>query len=188
MLLLAEAAVFASCIAFLVTSSPMGNDWAAVTAVAGVIFVLLQGVVGWIVLVIAASRRRAAIAAPTKSKTANFGQGLLLLLALGLLYAAGGYTAEWMFPESDWATKWRYSLDSDLHDAVYLIDKHPHNCEFMSAPMGSKHCHYDKEVATIRIRNGQSGREMSYDDGKTWSSAESGVRATVLVSWRKIEE
>jgi hypothetical protein len=92
-----------------------------------------------------------------------------------------------MFPESEWATKWRYSLDSEFRDAVYVMDKHSHDCEFLSAPIGSKHCHYEKEVTTIRVRDGKTGRETSYD-GKTWSPAESGARATVLVSWRKIEE
>lgn len=94
-----------------------------------------------------------------------------------------------MFPESELATKWRYSLDTDLKDAVYVFDKHPHDCEFLSAPIGSKHCHYDKEVAFIRVRNSQSGgRAVSYDDGKTWSPAEAGVRTTVLVSWSKVHE
>ena len=192
-LLLVEVAVFAICVSLLVASSPMGNDWQAVTAVVGFLFIGLQVVVLLIVLSFAASRRRkAATAAPTKSakeKAASFGYGLLFWLALGLLYAAGGYAAEWMFPESELATKWRYSLDTDLEDAVYVFHKHPHDCEFLSAPIGSKHCHYDKEVTFIRVRNSQSGgRAVSYDDCKTWSPAEAGVRTTALVSWSKVHE
>lgn len=192
-LLLVEMAVFASCIAFLVTSSPMGNDWQAVTAVVAFVFVGLQFVVVLVVLSIAASRRQRKMATvtPTKSwkeKTTNIGSGLLIWLSLGVVYAVGGYAAEWIFPESGWATKWRYSLDTDLRDADYVMDKHPHDCEFMSAPIGSKHCHYDKEVATVRVRNNQSRREVSHDDGKTWSPAEPSVRTTVLVTWSKVQE
>ena len=59
----------------------------------------------------------------------------------------------------------------------------------MSAPLGDKHCHYDKEVITVRVRNGQSGERMvSYDEGKTWGRADTSVRANVIVSWTKIQD
>ena len=122
-----------------------------------------------------------------RSETSILGRLLLIVVVLALLYVAGGYFAEWMFPESEWATKWRYNLDSDLTDAVYVMEKPPHNCEFLSAPIGDKHCHYDKVVHVVRVRDGPSGREVSYD-GNSWSPAEPGVRATVYISWNKVED
>jgi hypothetical protein len=102
---------------------------------------------------------------------------------------SGGYAAEWTFPESEWATKWRYGLDDDLKDADYVMERHPHDCEFMSAPLGDKHCHYDKAIITVRVRNGQSGgRVVSYYEGKSWASADTGTRARVFVSWTKIQD
>lgn len=74
-LLLVEVAVIAICVSLLVTSSPMGNDGQAVTAVVGFLFIGLQVVVLLIVLSFAASRRRkAATAAPTKSAKEKGGQ------------------------------------------------------------------------------------------------------------------
>lgn len=154
-------------------------DW-SLGVIGVVLFAFLQGLV---VLV----ARRIKTGTTWREKTAKVGRGLLAWFVLALLFAAGGYAAEWMFPESEWATKWRYSLDSDLNNADYVIEKHRHDCEFLSAPMGDKHCHYDKVVNIIRVRNGSSGREASYD-GNSWSPAEPGSRTTVYVSWNKVEE
>lgn len=186
-LVLVEALVLGLCVALLVAEPPTAADWSIVIIVI-VLFAFFQVPVA--LLWMFASRRRTRAATPRttwREKTANFGRGLVAWLVLGLLYAAGGYAAEWMFPESEWATKWRYSLDSELKNATYVTEKHPHDCEFLSAPMGDKHCHYDKVVNIVRVRNGPSGREISYD-GSVWSPAEPGARTTVYVSWSKVEE
>lgn len=187
-LLLVETAVCAICIAVFASA----NDWLTIVVIVGFVFLAFQFIVFLVVQEIATWRRnRTATATPKKSwrkRATNLGVGLLTWAALAFLYMAGGYAAEWMFPESEWATKWRYGLADDLKDADYVMEKHPHNCEFMSAPMGSKHCHYDKEVGTIRIRIRNGGREMSNDDGTTWSNADAGTRARVFVSWTKIQD
>jgi len=181
-LVLAETVVVAGCV---VMSVATATDWTSAIAVVAIVFLFLQVSVSVAAIAVIRSRRRAAKRA---AKGIGFWRGVLVWIVLGLLYGAGAYVADWIFPESEWATKWRYSLDSELRNADFVFDKHPHDCEFLSAPMGDKHCHYDKVVATIRIRNGQSGREMSHDDGRTWSPAESGDRATVFVSWNKVDE
>lgn len=107
-----------------------------------------------------------------------------VIVTLAILFGPAGYIVDSIFPETEWATKWRYSSEDGLKDAVYVIDNQPHNCEFWSAPIGDKHCHYDKVVHTIRVRNGL----MSYDEGKSWSQATPDVRVSVFVSWSKIEE
>jgi hypothetical protein len=49
------------------------------------------------------------------------------------------------------------------------MDPKPHGCDFDDAPLGNKHCHYEKQVDAAR------------------ACSECPVTA-VYVSWRKIEE
>jgi multisubunit Na+/H+ antiporter MnhG subunit len=176
-LLLAEVVVVAVFLMALSASEFTRAEWLSALLVYGVVFWFLQGSLIFVMAVIA-SRRQKAATTPGGKIQAGFGRLLVACLALGALVWAGGYVADWMFPESEWATKWRYSLDNDLKDPVYVFEKHPHDCEFLSAPLG-----------TIHVRIAQSGaRQVSYDDGKSWSSAKSDVRTTVFVSWTKVEE
>ena len=112
--------------------------------------------------------------------------GLGFLLLVGLLWFAGGFVAVWVWPDSDWTNKWRYSLDDDLKDATIVVGPIPHDCEFLTSPLGSKHCHYEKQVATIRIRTDASGRLVSVDEGKTWAKAQPFDKPAVYVTWNKI--
>jgi hypothetical protein len=186
LLLLAEVGVVAVSLRLLRVSE-LKSDWQTGLLVFGLVFAFSQGLVIALMAAIAAYRRPSRTRPPSTSWT-DLGQGLLSLVAIGLLYAAGGYGTEWMFPQSIWATKWRYSLDSDLDGATYVMERRPHDCEFMSAPLGRKNCHYEKEVATVRIRRNQSRRQVSYDDGKTWAPADVDVGTAVLVTWRRVEE
>lgn len=105
------------------------------------------------------------------------------------IFVWGGYAAVWLWPESVWANGWRYSLEQDLDGANVVADRKPHDCEFLTAPIGDKHCHYDKRVMTVRVRNAESaGAMVSYDEGKTWQTADPSVRRTVLVAWERITE
>ncbi len=112
----------------------------------------------------------------------------MVLSAIAVLYLVGGYSAVWMFPDKEWSNKWRYSLESDLDDAVILIERLPHNCEFMSAPMGEKHCHYERIARTVRIHQNAGVRLLSLDEGKTWLAADPADRARVVVQWSKVED
>jgi hypothetical protein len=98
--------------------------------------------------------------------------------------------ADWLFPESEWATRWRYrGLVGDVGEATYIFERRHHDCEFLTAPIGDKHCRYDKQVTTIRLRHGPSGYlEVSHDEGRTWSLADSSDHAMVFVSWSKVED
>jgi hypothetical protein len=110
------------------------------------------------------------------------------LLVLLLAYWVGGYVSVWLCPDRAWAYKWRYSWDSELSDATIVIISVPHDCEFLTAPIGSKHCHYEKAMTTIRIKSGVSGRFASHDEGKTWRQADPILNEAVYVSWGKIED
>ena len=107
---------------------------------------------------------------------------------MGALVVGGGFLSVWLFPENKWANKWRYSFEDDLEDATFVLTKLPHDCEFLTAPLGDKHCHYEKQVRTIRVRLLRAGREVSYDEGKSWSKAEPSDHATVFVSWNRVED
>jgi len=187
-LLVAEACVVSACF-WLLPLSEFTRDWQTALVAWGLVFAFLQGMIIFVVAVIASLRQEASPTLPPSAKrTTKIGQAIIVWVTLAILYWAGGYVADWMFPQSSWATKWRYSLADDLKDAVYVIERQPHDCEFLSAPLGAKHCHYDKVVATVRVRTGQSGREVSYDEGKSWSPVVPSARAAVYVSWSKVQE
>ena len=72
-----------------------------------------------------------------------------------------------MFPESELATKWRYSLDTDLKDAVYVFHKHPHDCEADQANLpNSERAHLQEVISKIskRRRKAKFKVELMLDD------------------------
>ena len=110
---------------------------------------------------------------------------VLLLMVPKSLY---GYVAVQLAPEKPWAYKWRYSSEDGMRGAVVTVDARPHNCEFMTAPLGSKHCDYKRNVATIRVRTSTSGRTVSFDEGRTWIPSDGSTQPAVLVTWEKVED
>ena len=72
-----------------------------------------------------------------------------------------------------WTTPEKQRLARQYHvsqDAV-TIEPKPHGCDFADAPLGEKHCHYEKVVDTY----------------KACSAPDCPVGA-VSVYWRKVEE
>jgi|SRR5581483_2153945 len=163
------------------------SEWQAALVIGALIVAPLEGCIVLAVATIAALRR-SGISKPQPTKPGEFKTnlkaGIILWLSLGVIYFVGGYIADFTFPESEWAIKWRYGLETGLDGAVYYVEKQPHNCDFMTAPLGSKHCHYARVVATVRVNDGR----VSYDDGKTWKTAEHDIRRTVYVTWNKVED
>lgn len=70
------------------------------------------------------------------------------------------------------------------------VSARPHDCEWGSAPLGDKHCHYDAQVQTVRTTIATDGKTplVSYDEGKTWSVNGWGATPSISVSWVKVEE
>jgi hypothetical protein len=96
-------------------------------------------------------------------------------------------------------SKWWYATDFSLSADKIVIDKKPHDCEFLTAPLGSKHCHYDKVVQKIQWSMSTDGKTplMSYDDWKTWQPFTPDPGETVpkvqtvksaYISWKKIDD
>ncbi len=108
-------------------------------------------------------------------------------LALFLLYAVLGDTLIYLAPS--WT--YGYSLKYDVDESNVTIYLRPHNCEWGSAPLGDKHCHYNAELS--RVRTGVSKEDgtiplVSYDDGKTWSINTDHIKPSVFVSWARVDE
>ena len=73
-------------------------------------------------------------------------------------------------PGTFWHSKWRYGMAYGIPSDKVRIDKHPHDCAFFSAPLGYKHCHYERTVSTLWWATSKAGSPLvSYDEGKTWS-------------------
>ncbi len=118
---------------------------------------------------------------------------VLMLLVVGGVWGIGPRIAVWLAPESEWVYQWRYahSLDkdgADLAGAEVHVQPKPHDCEFLTAPIGSKHCYYTREMSTVRIRHRQAGRAVSYDEGRTWSDAQPTDGPSMYVSWKKVQQ
>jgi hypothetical protein len=70
-----------------------------------------------------------------------------------------------------------------------FVSPQPHDCEWETAPLGSKHCHYDPAVQTIRASVSKNGQLIvSYDEGKTWQIASGDEQPAIYVTWQKVEE
>jgi hypothetical protein len=83
----------------------------------------------------------------------------------------------------------QYSTSSDK----VLVQKKPKDCEFLTAPLGSKNCDYEKVVMTEKSgADPGTGRPViSTDGGKTWRWNDGGPTKTdtyVFVTWEKVED
>jgi len=96
--------------------------------------------------------------------------GFVVLVA-GAIWWAGGINSAW------------YSARYAVLPSKVQIDPEPKDCDFMHAPLGSKGCHYDANVAAYNAngdlvggdnaprysRDTKTGKPIvSYNDGATW--------------------
>jgi hypothetical protein len=51
-----------------------------------------------------------------------------------------------------WYSKLRYSIQYDVPYDQVSKDNEPHDCGFMTAPIGEKNCHYEIEATKITTR------------------------------------
>ena len=121
--------------------------------------------------------------------------GVISALAICLLIA------QWMLPD-DWRLKYaiEYSVDSER----VTVEHKPHDCDWSSAPLGNKHCHYkamitirnsEKQIVggtSVKLATSTTGEPIiSYDDGETWKINPAGNNLKpvgVSVFWRKVED
>jgi hypothetical protein len=77
--------------------------------------------------------------------------------------------ALWPYMSLDPVKSW-YALTHEVPVERVAVDKKPHDCEFNTAPIGSKNCHYDARVA---VANGADS---------------SNAEKSMLVTYEKVED
>ena len=121
---------------------------------------------------------------------------LKILLVIGLIIGALALAARWLLP-NDWRMK--YAAQYMLSNDQVTIERKPHNCDWDSAPLGNKHCHYEAAVAVYnsdgRVVDGtgaevdETGTEISYDGRKTWQVLRANhTPAKVTVVWQRVDD
>ena len=83
-----------------------------------------------------------------------------------------------------WSGTWKVATYEQVK-----VNPRPHNCEWWTAPLGDKNCHYDPVVRSVRTSVTEKGDPLvSYDEGKTSQLNTSNETPGVYVSWEKVEE
>lgn len=114
--------------------------------------------------------------------------GIVSLFVGLLLLRAAPIPLAWLFPEAEWVIRFENAFDSDLKGVDVIASKRPHDCEFLTAPVGSKHCHYERVIERFRVRRNGSAYVKSYDDGKTWLPAEPADKGFVALGWIRVND
>ena len=86
------------------------------------------------------------------------------VLALFLIVSVATYLVKFGISYRGWIA---FSNSIAIEDV--LMEPKPHDCEWGSAPLGSKHCHYDSHVSEV--------------DGKVSDS-----KIKIVVAWEKVSE
>jgi hypothetical protein len=104
------------------------------------------------------------------------------------------------FEAPDWAVKMWYSIEYNVPYDRVQTEKEPEDCNFLTAPLGSKGCSYTRTAIAVnelgqevpshlrRSNDTKTGKPIvSADDGKTWwfEDARDWKAKTVYVSWIK---
>ena len=53
-------------------------------------------------------------------------------------------------PSAAWHSKTMYGIRYSVDSGKIQTQKRPHDCDFLTAPMGNKDCHYERQVDTVR--------------------------------------
>jgi len=97
-----------------------------------------------------------------EQKTSNsslVGFGILVLLT------AMFYLYSWITDGKVWYA-FQYSANLNQVDRP----NKPHDCEWFSAPLGNKNCHYEATAIVYKSGTDKDGKPVrSYDAGKTWT-------------------
>jgi hypothetical protein len=99
--------------------------------------------------------------------------------------------AVWLFMFDGWHSSVRYSVEYGVDLDEVTVDKRPHDCDWGTAPLGSKYCHYETEIFQMITSMSTEGKPIiSYDQGKTWrpDNATPPRKSHVTVAWRKVND
>jgi hypothetical protein len=82
----------------------------------------------------------------------------VISVIIGLIY--------WLTPEQE-----KLADEYHISKQNVIVEPKPHGCDFDDAPLGNKHCHYEKAVDVQRACGGPDCKVTA-----------------VYVSWRRVEE
>lgn len=109
---------------------------------------------------------------------------LFWFLVIGL----GGLYLLWLiiyeFSPTAKQIEWDYRIDVSHIE----VAPKPHDCEFMSAPIGEKHCHYDQYLSLVNARGEFVGGDTVSDDGKHIKTQPKEQATSAYVNWVKVKE
>jgi hypothetical protein len=97
------------------------------------------------------------------------------------------FLAPWFFSGHQWAYEAHNSvtLESEFPLREYSIVAQPHDCEFLTAPLGRKHCHYEP---VIYLESGAPHAPLSGLDWATLEELALGPESRRIVSWNRVED
>jgi hypothetical protein len=116
------------------------------------------------------------------------------LQAIGFIFVAIWI---WSLAEGGWYSKWRYALTYGVDAKNVIVKKKPHDCSFLASPLGTKYCHYDREITTLQWATSAEWKADCIMGMKTWTIFAPDPPSTVpkaatvekvYVSWKKIDE
>jgi hypothetical protein len=81
-------------------------------------------------------------------KFAGVAGQLFWIPVLGGLVWATILLAPWFIPSFEFAYKLHNVVTPKASVRLYSIVEKPHDCEFGTAPLGNKHCHYEPAIST----------------------------------------
>jgi hypothetical protein len=102
-----------------------------------------------------------------------------------------GGIAAWLFFYDGWHSTLRYSIEYSVSYNKVTKAKKPYDCDWGTAPIGNKNCHYEAQIITVRTNVGTQGqRIVSYDEGKTWviNNTSPPVEPSVTLFWNKVQD
>jgi hypothetical protein len=138
----------------------------------------------------------------TQRPSVSLAQGLaklaVTILACLFVLSITIFALWWLVPDT-WRIK--YALQYNVQTEDVDIEHQPYNCDWDTAPIGNKHCHYGKMVNVVNkqnqvvdgtnVRLGAYGATISFDGGQTWvnNPAEDNTKAfKVYVGWQKVQD
>jgi hypothetical protein len=122
--------------------------------------------------------------APIQSRAKSFLRDLKNVVSSVLKWLFGlailAFVA-WRLLPDDWRVK--YTAEYMLNDNQVVIERKPHNCDWDSAPLGNKHCHYEK-VVTVYNQDGK----IIEGPAPTLPAPSDQKPAKVYVQWQRIDD
>ena len=83
-----------------------------------------------------------------------FGGFLRVILTWGVIGIVGllviGVAYRWLMPEKE-----RLAEKYHVQQRAVFIDQKPHGCDFGDAPLGNKHCHFERQEAVTKDEQGK---------------------------------